>query len=247
MRFLNILLLLTICFTFSSCKKTNLGDCFKSTGKIIEQERDLGEISRIIIHDNVNVVFTHNQSKNVIVSAGENIIDKIITEKNGDTLDISNTNSCNWVRDFSVPITVYLPGDKINKIDYRSIGNISCADTIFCDSLFVDVYEGAGTLDILVHSFLVHTAIHYGTAEIQLSGICNLCFVYSAGWGLIDNRDLISNQVYVGNKSSNDIYLHAERILAATCEGIGNIYYFGTPENISFNQIGSGKLIKLDN
>lgn len=245
MRFLNFLLLLLISFNFSSCKKSNLGDCFKSTGDIIEQEREMGEFSKIILRDNVNVIFGYTQSNNIIVSAGENIIDNIITEKNGDTLDISNINSCNWVRDFGIPITVYLPSSNLETIEYRSIGDISCSDTIFCDSIYVDVYEGAGTLNILINSYLVHSAIRYGTADLKISGRSNLSYVYSAGFGLIDNRELLSTQIYVTNKSSNDIYLCAGSTLSANIYGIGNIYYKGNPENISLDKIGSGNLIKL--
>lgn len=246
MRFLNIILLFFIVSTFSSCKKKDLGDCFKSTGEIIEQEREVGQFSKIIVNDNVNLILETSESGILTVSAGENLLDKIITEKNGDTLVISNNNSCNWVRNFNIPITIYLPISHLSDIEYRSIGDINCIDTIFCDTLYINVFEGAGSINILTNTYELHTSLHYGTADIKLSGRCTLSYVYSAGWGKIDNRALISKQVYVGNLSSNDIYLSAETTLAATIEGIGNIYYTGNPANISFNQIGSGQLIKLD-
>jgi len=246
MRTLNIFLLLLIVSSFSSCKKKDLSDCFKSTGEIIEQSRDVGRISKIILRDNVNLVLEPSESDMLTVSAGENLMDKIVTEKNGDTLTVSNSNSCNWVRDYEVPITVYLSSGHLSEIEYRSIGDINCTDTIFSDTLIIDVLEGAGTLNILTNTYQLHSSLHYGTADIKLSGRSRLSYVYSAGWGLIDNRALISEQVYVGNKSSNDIYLNAEYTLAATIEGIGNIYYVGNPENITFNQIGSGQLIKLE-
>ena len=246
MRLLNLILILFIVSSFSSCKKKDLGDCFKSTGEITEQVREIGHFTKIVVRDNINLILSPVESDVLNVSAGKNLLDKIVTEKTGDTLVISNNNSCNWVRDFSVPITVYLSVDQLYEIEYRSIGDINCTDTIFCDTLRVNVYEGAGTLNILTNTYQLHTSLHYGTADIKLSGRCMLSYVYSAGWGLIDNRALISNQVYVGNKSSNDIYLRAENTLAATIEGIGNIYYIGNPENISFSQIGSGQLIKLD-
>lgn len=246
MRFLNLILLLLVVSSYSSCKKKDLGDCFKSTGEIIEQQREVGEFSKIILLDNVNLVLSPSESDMLIVSAGENLMDKIITEVNDNALTVSNTNSCNWVRDFDVPITVYLSVGRLNEIEYRSIGDINCTDTIFSDTLEINVYEGAGTLNILTNTYQLRTSLHYGTADIKLSGRCRLSYVYSAGWGLIDNRALISKQVYVGNNSSNDIYLSAVHTLAATVQGIGNIYYTGNPENISFNQIGSGQLIKLE-
>jgi len=245
MRFLNILLLLLIVSSFFSCKKKDLGDCFVSTGEITEEVRETERYSKIIVRDNIEIVLSPSSSNLLTVSAGKNLINKIVTEINGDTLIISNNNSCNWVRDFDVPITVYLPVSQLEEIEYRSIGDINCTDTIFSDTLEINVFEGAGTLNVLTNSYLVRTNLHYGTAEIKVSGRCNLSYVYSASFGLIDNRYLISKQVYVGSKSSNDVYVNALSTIAATTEGIGNIYYFGNPENISFNQIGSGQLIKL--
>jgi len=245
MRFFNILLLLLIVSSFSSCKKKDLGDCFVSTGEITEEVRETESFNKIIVHDNIDIIIEPGTSELLTVTAGKNLLNKIITEIDSNTLTISNNNSCNWVRDFSVPITVHISISNLNEIEYRSIGDINCTDTIFSDSLIINIYEGAGTLNLLTNSYLVRTNLHYGTADIKVSGRCNLSFVYSASFGLIDNRYLISKQVYVRNKSSNDIYVNALSTIGAATEGIGNIYYFGNPENISFNQIGSGQLIKL--
>lgn len=244
MRLLNIIFLSLIICSFS-CKKKNLGDCFKSTGDLVEQEREMSTFSKIIINNNVNVLLDPSLSNKIIVSAGENLLDKITTEYNADTLVISNNNSCNWVRDFSVPITVSLPLSQLNNIEYRSIGDINCADTIYCDTLTVNVFEGAGNLNILVNAYQIHSSLHYGTADILISGRCSISYIYSASFGLIDNRNLYCSLVYANNKSSNDLYLRAEKTLAATIESIGNIYYVGSPESISLNQIGSGSLIEL--
>ena len=244
MRLFNYFLILLITVTFSSCKKKNLGDCFKSTGEITEDIREIGEFSKIIVRDNVEVILVPESSNTLTVSAGKNLMSKIVTETDGNTLTISNNNSCNWVRDFSVPIKVHISVSKLNEIEYRSIADISCTDTIFSDSLIINVYEGAGTLNILTNSNIVRSNLHYGTADMKVSGRCNLSFIYSASFGLVDNRNLISKMVYVTTKSSNNLYLNAQRSLTASIENIGNIYYSGNP-NISLQQSGSGQLIKL--
>ncbi len=245
MRLFNIFMLLIIISAFQSCKKKNIADCFKSTGEITEQWRKTDNIAKIIIRDNINVMLIPSDSSGVLISAGQNIIDKILTDINADTLDISNTNSCNWVRDFSIPVTAKIYIDNICELDYRSIGDVSCSDTLRSDSLKINVFEGAGTLNVLVNSPFVISAIHYGTADIKLSGICKLSQVYSASFGLIDNRGFVCQQVYVINKSSNDIYVNAQKSLSASIRGIGNIYYKGKPD-ISLDNPGSGKLVDLN-
>lgn len=245
MRFINVIFILLIISSFFACNKKDLGDCFKSTGEITEETREVGAFSKIIIHDNIDIILEPGTAKYLQVSAGKNLLEKIITKTNGDTLIISNNNSCNWVRNYSTPITVNIPVEHLSEIEYRSIGNINCSDTIFTDSLTINVYEGAGTLNVLTSSYLVRSNLHYGTADIKISGKCVLSFVYSASFGLIDNRKLNCKMVYVTTKSSNNIYLNAEQSLSANIENIGNIYYSGSP-NISLQQSGSGQLIKLE-
>ena len=244
MRLLNYFLVLLITISFSSCKKKDIGDCFKSTGEITEEVREVEKFSKLIIRDNIEIVLSPSSSNLLTVSAGKNLMNKILTEINGDTLIISNNNSCNWVRDFDVPITVYLPVSQLEEIEYRSIGDINCTDTIFSNTLEINVFEGAGTLNILTNSNIVRSNLHYGTADIKVSGKCNLSFIYSASFGLVDNRNLISQMVYVTTKSSNNLYLNAEQNLTASIENIGNIYYSGSPD-ISLQQSSSGQLIKL--
>jgi len=216
-----------------------------STGPLVEQEREIPSFSKIVINNNINVVIDPSLTNKIVVSAGENLLNKITSDLNADTLTLSNNNSCNWVRNYSVPVTVTIPQSQLNNIEYRSIGDIICSDTIFCDTLTLNVYEGAGSLNILAHSYQINSSLHYGTATILMSGRCVLSYVYSASYGLIDNRNLYSNQVYINNKSSNDVYIRADKTIAATIEGIGNIYYTGGPDNIDLNQIGSGQLIEI--
>jgi len=229
---------------FSSCKK-DPGDCFKSTGEVIIEERQFEDFSTIVLNDNVDLLLTPSNSNTLTVSAGKNLMGKIVTEVNGDTLTISNNNSCNWVRSYDVPIEVSLPVNHLTEIIYQSIGNVNCSDTLFSDSLSINVIEGAGEINILTNSYLTRANIHYGTADLKLSGVCVLSFVYSVSFGLVDNRELKASQIYAISKSSNDVYLNAQHLLSIEIGNIGNVYYKGNPE-ISLSGSGSGQLLKLN-
>lgn len=244
MRNFNFILLLLISSILGSCKK-DVGDCFKSTGETTTEWRKAGEISHIILHNNINLTLIPSDTTGIEISAGNNLLSKIISEINGDTLVLSNTNSCNWVRDFSKEINAKVYVNKFTRLDYRSTGDVNCSDTLFCDSLIVNVYEGSGMIDILTVTPFLKSAIHYGTADIEISGHTQLSQVYSAGWGLIDNKNMISRFVYVTSLSTNDIYVNATETLSASIRRIGNIYYLGEPKLVLDNP-GSGKLIKIE-
>ena len=245
MRIINLVFLVVISITLGSCKK-DVGDCFKSTGKITSEWREAGKIKNIILHNNINLTLVPSDSTGIEISAGKNLLSKITSELKGDTLELSNTNSCNWVRDFSKEINAKVYVNNFCRLDYRSTGDVNCNDTIYSDSLIVNVYEGSGSINILSVTPLLKSAIHYGTADIKISGYTHLSQVYSAGWGLIDNRNMISTFVYVKSLSTNDIYVNATETLSASIIGIGNIYDKGNPINISVDNQGSGKLLKIE-
>lgn len=245
MRIINLAFLLVISITLGSCKK-DVGDCFKSTGEITSEWREAGEVKHIFLYNNINLTLIPSDSTGIEISAGKNLLSKIKSELKGDTLELSNTNSCNWVRDFSKEISAKVFVKNFTGLDYRSTGDVNCSDTLFSDSLVVNVYEGSGIIDLLSVTPFLKSAIHYGTADIIISGHTNLSQVYSAGWGLIDNRNMISTFVYVNSLSTNDTYVNVNRTLSASINGIGNIYYKGNPQNISLENTGSGKLLKIE-
>lgn len=240
-------LIIIISVFFPSCEKSPIPDCFKNTGPVVMEERGVDEFNSILLRHNINLHLRQASTNKIKVEAGQNLMNKIktIVNENGQ-LEIRNDNACNWVRSYDIPIDVYLDFVKLDSIEYRSIGDLTSINTLVLDSLRLDVLEGAGRISFEVDVSVLYCGFAYGTADIFLSGNCEISYVYSAAYGLIDNRDLKSKFVYANNKSSNDMFLQATTELAVTIENIGNVYYTGNPPTVSFNQIGSGKLINLE-
>ena len=240
------MMILMMMFIGLSCKKSSVLDCFNSTGKITQTERSISDFHTIVLNDNINLFLRQSNQNKLVLEAGSNLMTKIYTEVNdGGYLEIGNDNSCNWVRSYDKPINVYLDFVKLDSLKYRSIGNVINEDTIRMDTLVLDVYEGAGIIELTVDTYKVNTNLHYGTADIITSGKSVVSYDYLAGFGKIDNRSLNAKHVYLNNKSSNDIYIYSGTTLGVTIENIGNVYYTGNPGSISLNRIGSGELIKI--
>jgi len=241
------ILLLVLTGLLHACEKSPLSDCFNSTGSIITVEREVDDFNSILLRHNVNLHLRQAQKNKITVKAGSNLMNKIKTEVNENgQLEIRNENSCNWVRSFEIPIDVYLDFVKLDSLEYRSIGDVLSEETLFFDTLKLDILEGAGKIELQLDASIIYCGMPNGTADVILKGFCEISYLYTAGFGRIDNRGLHSKYVYVNNKSSNDLYLQASVELGATIESIGNIYYSGNPPVVGLNQIGTGKLIKLD-
>ena len=230
----------------NGCQKGSVGDCFMSTGNIIRTERPVSAFHAIVLKDNVNLYLTQDSTNRLVIEAGSNLMKNIYTEVDDSVLYIGNNNRCNWVRSFNKPITAYLNFTTLDSIDFGTNGTVSNYDTLRLDSLKIEVKEGAGLVALTVDVRELHTNLHYGTADIKMSGKCVLNYVYSASFGLIDNRNLHARQIYAENRSSNDVYLNAIEVLEVTIRNIGNVYYTGNPAKIKLNRIGTGELIKLE-
>ena len=246
MRKIWILILVSFIFLLS-CEKGSTPDCLKSTGTLIEEEREVADFNRILLRHNVNLHLRQTQQNKITVKAGSNLMGKISTRVNeSGQLEIRNDNSCNWVRSYETPIDVYLDFIRLDSLEYRSTGDVTNEGIIRQDTLKIDVLEGAGSIELNIDADVLYCGLNYGTADIRIKGNCEISYLYSAGFGLIDNGELVSKFVYVNNRSSNDLYLKVTTELGATIENIGNIYYSGNPPVVNLNQIGTGKLIKLD-
>ena len=239
-RVLNILAI--IIFLTTSCEKNTVGDCFKSTGAIEIEERSVSGFHTVLMKNNVSLFLVHSDIKKLKVEAGSNLIDNIITEVNDSILTISNLNSCNWVRDYSKPVNVYLDMSQVDTIQYRSSADLICNDTIRKELFQVDVYEGSGTISLNVNINNCIINLHAGTADVILNGITVNSYFYQNGYGRIDGGNCRSMSVYARNWGSNNLYLFAEKYLSVEIRNIGNIYYHGNPE-ISTTLSSDGILI----
>ena len=245
MRILNYIAGILLLFTVS-CEKASVADCFKSTGSIVQEERPVTGFHTVILHDNVNLVLESSNTNHLTIEAGKNLLKKIVTEVNDSVLTIRNNNSCNWVRSYDKPVMAYLSFTELDTLEYRSIGDVTSKDTIRVGNMEISVKEGAGEIGFIVDAVILHCNLHYGTADIKMKGHAGVCYVYSGGFGLIDNRDLDADFVYLETRSSNNVYVQVHKVLGVTIDNIGNVLYTGDPYDISVVQNSSGQLIKLD-
>lgn len=230
----------------AACTKRDVGDCLKSTGKIIREERSAGNIDFIYLQNNINLILTQDSLIRVTVEAGENIIDDIRTEYDQGRFYISNENSCNWVRSYSQPVNVYLNVPSVDSIEYHGSGNITGTGALTGDSIKIDIWEGSGSIQLDIHMGKSRLYFHYGTADLNITGFSGVAYIYAASYGPVHCENMNSKFVYINNRGTNDCFVRATEILEATIEYMGNIYYYGDPKVVISNITGSGQLIRKD-
>ena len=238
------LFIMTCIVLFSTCKKDHLFDCFTSTGKSITQYRYIGSFTKIELKNSINLQLYSDTIPFIQVTAGEHLVDGIITELQGNTLYIRNENRCNWVRSFENDYTVKIGMPDIEHISYYGSGEIRCMDTLHTKEFTFDSWNGSGSIYFLFNCEKTHINNNAGRTDIHVAGTSGVSFVYIHDTASLDADNLITGYTYIRNSSTGDCRIHVTKELGAEIDYLGNIYYQGDPYQIDLKRTGDGQLIK---
>ena len=240
-----IVLFSLISLLTASC--TKMDKLFKN-GEPVTEYRSLDRRFNVIsIYNNVNVKLVRDNHVHVELTCPENLIEKITTEIDGDTLVIKNQNEYNWLRsfDYSIDMTVYF--DSLCKIKYASIGTLFCSDSLHgfgemvidstengIDSVWtrkfdLNINEGCGDIDLTFSSNVVKCNFGNGTSKVTLRGKAAYTELLMRSYGVIHAEELESIFVRVQSHSTNDAYVWAKTGLRVWLYSGGNVYYRGHP------------------
>ncbi len=248
---------------------TTLASCSKFTnGDPIDEHRDIGRFRAISMYNNVNVKLIQDSHPRIALTCPRNLIEKVTTELDGDTLVIKNENDFNWLRsyDYSIDMTVYF--DSLSGINYASNGYLICTDTlrgtrvvrtdtiidgqdtiylpVSSNTFFLNVNEGSGNIDLTLNCDQARNRLNNGTASVTLRGMADYTEHLNRCYGLIHAENLQSTFVRVRSESPNDIYVWSRFSLRAWIYSMGDIYYKGHPEISIEDCTSSGRVIKME-
>ena len=244
-----ILTYLVFLVFFICCKKENTGDCFKSNGEEITEFRNPGSFSRIDMYDKIEVQVFKGTAFQVEVIAGENIIKNISTRVQNDTLKIENKNKCNFVRGYKRTVKVNITVPYLYSALNNGVGLLTIDKGFVQDSIRVQA-ESSGNI-FLNGTYNFIKAHSNGNGDITLNGSTKELYVYINGTNFFNAQNLsVTDKIYIETLSLGDANLNGENLkkLEYIIFNQGNIYYRGTPDEISgiLDKKSEGKLIKLD-
>ena len=241
---MSIVILIIFTQNMISCKKENWCDCVKNTGKIIKEERTVSPFTEVELYNNVNLFIKQDSIFKISVEAGNHLISLIETSVTNNKLTIKNHNKCNWVRSYEKPINVSISVKNINHIIYYGSGNITSTNTLTGSDLNVESFYGGSSINLSVNVETIHSAIHTGPADLNISGYATISYVYCAGNGFIRFDNLYTNDTYLENKGTGNCYVWVNSTFVAELHYIGDVYYKGDPHSITTDITGTGRLIK---
>jgi hypothetical protein len=211
-----------------SCKKENLCDCFKGTGDIVNETRDIKGFDKIVTEDNVNVFITQDSIFEVKVEAGKHLIKLISTEVNEGELRIKNNNRCNFVRTSKKEINVYLKMPAIKYITSEGYGKIQSLNTLTTAEFDVRT-KSTGDVDLIVNNSKIISHM-FGNGDIYFRGITGEHSCHVVGEGFVNCSGLSTQYTWIYSRTSGYAYINVTNLLQIIIESSGNVYYTGKPQ-----------------
>ncbi len=229
----------------TSCKKENLCDCVKSTGKDITSTRDVSNFNAITVRDKIDLILTQGPVFEVKVEAGANLQSLIKTTISYDTLKIENKNRCNWVRGYKRKIKVYITAPNFNFLNNKGLGTISNTGEITQDSIKVKL-SNSGDVKLNLNTNVVRGGAH-GNGDLYLSGVSNRLEYDYVGTNYLYAYDLkVNSFIYLHSVTLGKSFVNAPENgeMDIRIDQAGNVYYKGNPATINLTRNNKGDLIK---
>jgi len=249
---LGVFLMLSI-FLFISCNGDNVPDCFQNAGDTVRSPIDVSEFSTITVFENLNVVLKQGEEQSVEVETGEFLLNDFSAVIEDNRLVLRNENSCNFVRDYGLT-TVYITSPNITEIRSSTGLPISSEGVLNYPNIALiaesfnnpETTTTDGSFDLNLNSTTVRVVVN-GIAYFKLRGNAeNFNVTVAAGDSRIEAERLISENVNVNHRGSNDVFVNPQQQLRGTLRGTGDLISVNTPPEVDVEELFTGRLIFQD-
>lgn len=243
------LLYLLICSCFFACDSENTSDCFQKAGSLIQKEVALTDFDKILVNRNVELILTEGTIQNVTIETGENLINDVLAEVIDGRLILTDSNICNYVRDYA-STKVYVTAPNIKEIRSSTQHDISSNGVLTYPSLTIlsEDFNAPETFNIgdfrlEINNTSLNVAFNNVSAA-YISGVTEqLRVTLASGTSRFEGRNLLARNVFVYNRSSNDIIVNPQESIKGSISGIGDVICFTKPMILEVDALYRGRLI----
>lgn len=235
---LSILLL----FSVTACQFLGGGERVNGNGVLKAENRNLTGFKGVSAAGGMDVVLIPGSQHSVRIEADENLLPHIVTELDGDVLEIEPQKGYNLRPDAGMRIYVTAP--VFNTIEVSGSGNVTSQGRIRAENKLETDISGSGSMKLDVDAPEVDMEIT-GSGSVTLSGNTRRLRSEITGSGELYAFDLMSEQAEVEIAGSGDAQVFASKQLGISISGAGNVDYKGNPPVINQNVAGSGTVRKM--
>ncbi len=237
----------------ASCNGDNVPDCFQNAGDLVRENVEVGQFTNIMVFENINLVIRQGTEQMVEIETGEFLKGEVTAQVENNRLILRNENGCNFFRDYGLT-TVYITSPNIEQIR-SSTGLLISSDgvlgypnlALLSESFTEPEAETTdGSFDLNVNSENLQITTN-GIAYFKLRGnTTNFNVIIAAGDSRIEAENLISENVNINHRGSNDVLVNPQQRISGVIRGTGDVISSNRPPEVEVEELFNGQLIFND-
>ncbi|MBT8261054.1 MAG: DUF2807 domain-containing protein, partial [Bacteroidia bacterium] len=197
----------------------------------------------------VELILSEGIEHKVIVETGSNLLNDITIEVVNDELQLSDNNTCNFVREYGIT-KIYVNAPNITEIRSSTQFNISSEGILSFSSLKLisedfnhpDSFT-IGDFNLNLNSEEVRV-VSNNISSFFISGLTQtLNISFPSGNGRFEGENLIAQYVNIFHRGSNDIIVNPIEVLSGELRGTGDLISVNQPNIVDVEQYYTGQLI----
>lgn len=225
------------------CTSDAMPECYRTAGAIVTYDAEVDPFTSVVLSEGIALVITQGDEQRVTIETPENFKPEISAETINGELHLRNNTSCNWVRDYNMT-TVYLTTPNLESIysasqfEVKSNGVLAFPTLTLQSGLHRKTASGTWVLNVNCQTLVIEDN---QSSFYNISGNAdNLAVSFYAGDSRFDGTNLISQNLEVFHRSSNDIIANVAKQATGTIYSTGNLVLVNHPEIIDIDQLFHG-------
>ncbi|ESU21091.1 hypothetical protein FEDK69T_26460 [Flavobacterium enshiense DK69] len=242
---MKIVSFLAVVFLLISCSSEVVPGCYREPGKTISRFDDVEAFHEINIAGGINLVVKQGDVAEVKIETGENIIAEVTTKVTNGILYVKNKLECDLGTTIPARVTVTAPD--ITKIysssqySVESEGVLNFPYLNLQQGLFGETASNIFDLNVNCQNLVVE---NNNTTIFRIKGTTNsLNVVFYSGVSRFEGADLAVQDVYVFQRSSNDMILKPANKIEGDIYSNGNIILLSRPSVVNVVQHYTGHIV----
>jgi hypothetical protein len=211
------------------------------SGEIKHEDRNVKDFTGIELAISGDVYVKQGADYSLTIEADKDILERIETEVDGNTLKIRTQKGYNFIWD-NTKINIYVSMPQVERLSISGSGDIKAESSIKTESLALNI-SGSGDISIPNLSVMNLSARISGSGDIDVSGggSAKIAEISVSGSGDISLKNIKFAEAEVSIVGSGDAYVNVTEKLNARIVGSGDIRYSGNPL-VDAKITGSGEL-----
>jgi len=232
-----------------ACNKEGAGDCFQTSGEIIQQEIVVSPFETILVHRDIELIVEEGEDYQVVIETGKNLMNDVEAVVVENKLQLTDNNTCNYVRDYGIT-KVFITAPDITEIRSSTQYDISSVGILNYENidLISEDFSAPGSFTIGDFKMQINsdnlTVVANNISSFYITGnVESLNVNFAAGDGRFRGEELIAQNVNVFHRGSNDMLVNPQESLSGELRGTGDLISYNNPPIVEVEQFYTGELI----